>query len=205
MGADRLRKNRVECEARPHKMSCHDTLFDLRDGGGRLRNRVEPVGRRALPIARDKRRSPLKGACCAERPKRRLVSPLRKSLRRSLPRSVISQAKRRIFPASGSTLATRTRSSSKSMGPRRIGWGRTTTYGALAKDIGAGPEVARDVGTAMAENPVPLIIPCHRVLAAGGKLGGFSAPGGAATKIRMLKLEGVRLAPPPPVQRSFAF
>lgn len=79
---------------------------------------------------------------------------------------------------------------------RRIGWGRTTTYGALAKDIAAGPEVARDVGTAMAQNPVPLIIPCHRVLAAGGKVGGFSAPGGAATKIRMLELEGVRLAPP---------
>ncbi len=88
---------------------------------------------------------------------------------------------------------------------RRIGWGRTTTYGALAKDIGAGPEVARDVGTAMAKNPVPLIVPCHRVLAAGGKVGGFSAAGGAATKIRMLELEGVRLAPPPPVQRSFAF
>ena len=88
---------------------------------------------------------------------------------------------------------------------RRIRWGRTTTYGALAKDIGAGPEVARDVGTAMAQNPVPLIIPCHRVLAAGGRPGGFSAPGGAATKIRMLQLEGVRLAPPQPVQRSFAF
>ena len=88
---------------------------------------------------------------------------------------------------------------------RRIRWGRTTTYGALAKDIGAGPEVARDVGTAMAKNPVPLIVPCHRVLAAGGKVGGFSAAGGAATKIRMLDLEGVHLAPPPPVQQSFAF
>ena len=88
---------------------------------------------------------------------------------------------------------------------RRIGWGRTTTYGALAKDIGTGPEGARDVGAAMAENPVPLIIPCHRVLAAGGKVGGFSAPGGAATKIRMLELEGMRLAPLEPVQRSFAF
>ncbi len=56
---------------------------------------------------------------------------------------------------------------------RRIGWGRTTTYGALAKDIGAGPEVARDVGTALAENPVPLIVPCPRVLAAGGKVEAF--------------------------------
>jgi methylated-DNA-[protein]-cysteine S-methyltransferase len=76
---------------------------------------------------------------------------------------------------------------------RRVVWGQTTTYGALAKELEAGPEAAREVGQAMAKNPVPLIIPCHRVLAAGGKVGGFSAPGGAATKIRMLELEGVRL------------
>jgi methylated-DNA-[protein]-cysteine S-methyltransferase len=56
---------------------------------------------------------------------------------------------------------------------RRVGWGRTTTYGALRKELGAGPEAARDVGEAMARNPVPLIIPCHRVLAAGGRIGGF--------------------------------
>jgi methylated-DNA-[protein]-cysteine S-methyltransferase len=47
----------------------------------------------------------------------------------------------------------------------------------------------------MARNPVPLIIPCHRVLAAGGKLGGFSAPGGTGAKIRMLELEGFRPVP----------
>ncbi|MBV9637069.1 MAG: methylated-DNA--[protein]-cysteine S-methyltransferase [Methylobacteriaceae bacterium] len=88
---------------------------------------------------------------------------------------------------------------------RRVGWGRTTTYGALAKELGAGPEVAKDVGQAMAKNPVALIIPCHRVLAAGGKVGGFSAPGGAAAKVRMLELEGVHLEPPRPAQRSFAF
>jgi methylated-DNA-[protein]-cysteine S-methyltransferase len=57
----------------------------------------------------------------------------------------------------------------------------------------------------MARNPVALIIPCHRVLAASGKIGGFSAPGGSAAKIRMLKLEGVRVEPPRPAQRSFAF
>jgi methylated-DNA-[protein]-cysteine S-methyltransferase len=88
---------------------------------------------------------------------------------------------------------------------RRVGWGHTTTYGTLAKELGAGPEAARDVGQAMARNPVALIIPCHRVLAAGGKVGGFSAPGGSATKIRMLELEGVNVAPPPPAQRSFGF
>ncbi|MGA7261295.1 MAG: methylated-DNA--[protein]-cysteine S-methyltransferase [Stellaceae bacterium] len=88
---------------------------------------------------------------------------------------------------------------------RRIGWGRTTTYGALAKELGAGPEAARDVGQAMAKNPVALIIPCHRVLAAGGKVGGFSAPGGSAAKRRMLALEGVHVGPPPPAQQSFGF
>ncbi|HKS57237.1 MAG TPA: methylated-DNA--[protein]-cysteine S-methyltransferase [Steroidobacteraceae bacterium] len=85
---------------------------------------------------------------------------------------------------------------------RRLRYGQTSTYGALAKELGAGPEVARDVGQAMAKNPVPLIIPCHRVLAAGNKLGGFSAPGGSATKQRMLEMEGVRLDPPPPAQQT---
>jgi methylated-DNA-[protein]-cysteine S-methyltransferase len=88
---------------------------------------------------------------------------------------------------------------------RLVGWGRTTTYGALAKELGAGPEAARDVGQAMAKNPVALIIPCHRVLAAGGKVGGFSAPGGSAAKIRMLALEGVHVEPAPPAQQSFGF
>lgn|ERR1700743_778333 len=78
---------------------------------------------------------------------------------------------------------------------RRLGWGETTTYGALAKTLGDDWEIAREVGQAMAKNPVPLIIPCHRVLAAGGKPGGFSAPGGTATKLRMLAFEGVRVGP----------
>jgi methylated-DNA-[protein]-cysteine S-methyltransferase len=78
---------------------------------------------------------------------------------------------------------------------RQVAWGRTTTYGALAKELGLGPEAARDVGQAMANNPVALIIPCHRVLAAGGKVGGFSAPGGVAAKVRMLALEGVHVEP----------
>jgi methylated-DNA-[protein]-cysteine S-methyltransferase len=88
---------------------------------------------------------------------------------------------------------------------RQVGWGRTTTYGALATEVGAGREAARDVGEAMARNPAPLIIPCHRVLAAGGKIGGFSAPGGSTTKIRMLELEGVRVGPPQAAQQSFSF
>jgi methylated-DNA-[protein]-cysteine S-methyltransferase len=86
---------------------------------------------------------------------------------------------------------------------RRLGWGHTTTYGALARELGAGPQASRDVGQAMAKNPVALIIPCHRVLAAGGKVGGFSAPGGSVAKARMLELEGIRVGPPQPAQQSF--
>ena len=75
---------------------------------------------------------------------------------------------------------------------RKVGFGETVTYGELAKRAGAAePQAAQDVGVAMARNPVPLIIPCHRVLAAGGKLGGFSAPGRTEAKERMLALEGV--------------
>ena len=75
---------------------------------------------------------------------------------------------------------------------RKVGFGETVTYGELAKRAGAAePQAAQDVGVAMARNPVPLIIPCHRVLAAGGKLGGFSAPGRTEAKQQMLALEGV--------------
>ncbi|MDE1159951.1 MAG: methylated-DNA--[protein]-cysteine S-methyltransferase [Neorhizobium sp.] len=84
----------------------------------------------------------------------------------------------------------------------RLPWGVTTTYGALARALGAGPEKARDVGQAMAKNPIPLIIPCHRVLAAGNKIGGFSAPGGSVSKARMLELEGVVMAVAEPAQQS---
>jgi len=69
---------------------------------------------------------------------------------------------------------------------RRIPYGRTTTYGNLAKQVGS-PRAVRAVGGAMAANPVPILIPCHRVLAAGG-LGGYG--GGLALKRRLLALEG---------------
>jgi len=77
---------------------------------------------------------------------------------------------------------------------RGIDFGRTITYGELASAIGATDwEGARDVGVAMGSNRIPIVIPCHRVLAAGGKLGGFSAYGGTKTKQKLLALEGVRL------------
>lgn len=76
---------------------------------------------------------------------------------------------------------------------RQLGWGETATYGTIAKLLDAGPEFARAVGQAMAGNPVPLIIPCHRVTAANGQIGGFSAPGGSSSKAHMLGIEGVEV------------
>jgi methylated-DNA-[protein]-cysteine S-methyltransferase len=74
---------------------------------------------------------------------------------------------------------------------RAMGPGNTCSYGELAAHVGA-PSAARAVGQAMAKNPVPLIVPCHRVLAASGRPGGFSAHDGVRLKARLLALEGVR-------------
>jgi methylated-DNA-[protein]-cysteine S-methyltransferase len=78
---------------------------------------------------------------------------------------------------------------------RRVKWGETTTYGALGAKAGSQGD-AREVGVALSRNPVTLIIPCHRVLAAGNKMGGFSAYGGTVTKERLLALEGVTVGEP---------
>ena len=72
---------------------------------------------------------------------------------------------------------------------RTIPPGRTMTYGDIARRLG-GVELSRDVGQALGRNPCPIVVPCHRVLAAGGKPGGFSANGGVATKLKMLAIEG---------------
>ena len=72
---------------------------------------------------------------------------------------------------------------------RTIPPGMTVTYGDIAKRLG-GVELSRDVGQALGRNPCPIVVPCHRVLAAGGKPGGFSANGGVATKLKMLAIEG---------------
>jgi methylated-DNA-[protein]-cysteine S-methyltransferase len=72
---------------------------------------------------------------------------------------------------------------------REIAPGMTRSYGEIARTIGR-PDAARDVGAALARNPYPIVVPCHRVVAANGVLTGFSAPGGLATKRRMLELEG---------------
>jgi methylated-DNA-[protein]-cysteine S-methyltransferase len=80
---------------------------------------------------------------------------------------------------------------------RTIRPGETMTYGAVAKALGAEPMRARDVGIALARNPFAPIVPCHRIVAAGAQLGGYSAPGGASTKRRLLALEGAAIVAPP--------
>lgn len=72
---------------------------------------------------------------------------------------------------------------------RAIAPGNTVTYGELARRLGT-PGAARAVGQALGANPFPIVVPCHRIVAADGSLGGFSAPGGARTKRRMLQIEG---------------
>lgn len=73
---------------------------------------------------------------------------------------------------------------------RTIPRGSTLTYGAVAAELGQ-PGAAQAVGGALGRNPVPIIVPCHRVLGAGREVGGFSAPGGANTKEKILAIEGV--------------
>jgi len=74
---------------------------------------------------------------------------------------------------------------------RTISPGQTMTYGQIAERLGD-KLLAREVGTALGQNPCPIIMPCHRVLAAGGKTGGFSAPGGVVSKLRLLTIEGAQ-------------
>jgi len=74
---------------------------------------------------------------------------------------------------------------------RSIPPGETLSYGEIAQRLGD-RMLAREVGQALGQNPIPLIVPCHRVLAAGGKTGGFSASGGVVTKLRLLTIEGAQ-------------
>jgi methylated-DNA-[protein]-cysteine S-methyltransferase len=80
---------------------------------------------------------------------------------------------------------------------RRIPPGQTMTYGEIAQALGEPREAARAVGEAMGRNPFPILMPCHRVLGANGKPGGFSAPGGVETKLKMLSIEGAKVGETP--------
>lgn len=78
---------------------------------------------------------------------------------------------------------------------RGIPAGRTLSYGEIAERLGD-RSLAREVAQALSQNPTPIVVPCHRVLAAGGKMGGFSAPGGVRTKLRLLTIEGAQTVTP---------
>ena len=75
----------------------------------------------------------------------------------------------------------------------RIPYGTTCTYGSIARSVGG---ISRAVGTACGRNPIPIIVPCHRVVSADGSLGGFSGGDGLPTKRSLLELEGLTLQPP---------
>lgn len=75
---------------------------------------------------------------------------------------------------------------------RKVRAGQTVTYGDLAKRLGKGPGASRAVGGAMARNPIPIVLPCHRVVQGDGSLGHYSGFGGTATKLKLLQLEGSR-------------
>jgi methylated-DNA-[protein]-cysteine S-methyltransferase len=79
---------------------------------------------------------------------------------------------------------------------RAIPPGEVRTYGELARTVGV-PGAAQAVGRALGRNPVPIIIPCHRILASAGGSGGFSAPGGVSTKLKMLEIERARRSTEP--------
>jgi len=90
---------------------------------------------------------------------------------------------------------------------RNIAPGATLSYGEIAARLGE-RALARDVGQALGRNPFPIIVPCHRVLAAGGKAGGFSANGGVTTKLRLLTIERARTSDTPTLfdgDRAFGF
>jgi methylated-DNA-[protein]-cysteine S-methyltransferase len=77
----------------------------------------------------------------------------------------------------------------------KIPYGGTMTYGEMTRAVGGDPKAgdARDIGKACGANPIPVIIPCHRVMAAGGRMGGYSGRGGTETKRRLLAFEGALL------------
>ena len=121
-------------------------------------------------------------------------------------KAVISRAAERTSPASRSISARRNAFFRERLRfvRKQSAWGQTTTYGAVAKALGARARRPRAMsGRPWRKIHVPLIIPCHRVLAAGGRIGGFSAPGGSTAKARMLELEGVWLTAPAPAQQAF--
>lgn len=167
------------------------TLFDTPIGWCGIAWRGEaiagvqlPEGRPAATRARLQRRFPGAGAQPPPEPARRAIDAIQALLRgeavdlAGLPLDLhaVPEFHRRVYAAA-----------------RAIPPGATRTYGELARALGA-PGAARAVGQALGRNPFAIVVPCHRVLAAGSRMGGFSASGGVRTKLRLLALEGAPAA-----------
>ena len=145
-----------------------------------------PVGRLALEEDRDAVTG-VRWASPGERTRERAASPVLKEAARQLDRYFRRKLRHFDLPlaARGTDFQQRVW---KMM--RDIPYGETATYGGMAMALGSGP---RAIGMACGRNPIPIIVPCHRVLASGGKEGGFSGGRGLPTKRQLLALEGVVL------------
>ena len=145
-----------------------------------------PVGRLALQ-AEGETLTGVRWAGAGERTRNDKPSPVLKEARRQLERYFAGRLKAFDLP-----LAARGTDFQKSVWKmmREIPYGETATYGGMAMALGSGP---RAVGMACGRNPIPIIVPCHRVLGSGGKEGGFSGGQGLPTKRKLLALEGVVL------------
>lgn len=145
-----------------------------------------PVGRLALE-ADDDAVTGVRWASAGERTRDRTSSPLLKEAVRQLDRYFGRKLKRFELPlrAHGTDFQQRAWAMM-----RAIPYGETATYGGMAMALGSGP---RAIGMACGRNPIPIIVPCHRVLGSGGKAGGFSGGRGLPTKRELLALEGVVL------------
>ena len=145
-----------------------------------------PVGRLALEADHDAVTG-VRWANPGERSRDKTTSPVLKEATRQLDRYFSGKLRRFDLP-----LAARGTDFQKRVWTmmREIPYGETATYGGMAMALGSGP---RPIGMACARNPIPIIVPCHRVLASGGKEGGFSGGQGLPTKRKLLALEGVVL------------
>jgi methylated-DNA-[protein]-cysteine S-methyltransferase len=151
-----------------------------------LRYVESPVGRLALQ-ADDDYLTAVHWASPGERSRDRTRSAVLDEAVRQLDRYFAGRLKRFDLPlgAHGTAFQKRVRAMM-----RAIPYGETATYGGMAMALGSGP---RAVGMACGRNPIPIIVPCHRVLGSGGKEGGYSGGRGLPTKRQLLALEGVAL------------
>jgi len=145
-----------------------------------------PVGRLALEADHDAVTG-VRWASRGERARERAISPLLKEAARQLDRYFAGKLKTFDLPLAARGTAFQKRAWAMM---RDIPYGETATYGGLAMALDSGP---RAVGMACGRNPIPIIVPCHRVLGSGGSVGGFSGGRGLPTKRQLLALEGVVL------------